>query len=130
MSRGPGDIQRAVTSALRLAGKPVTIAEMIEVALPGRRGRDVPATRLRSIQRALKRFVDSGDVVVLSDGRYALHPRLLGDGALNGNLEAARALAISTVNRIRGADVKGDADVTKLAASLLHYALQVLVGGR
>ncbi len=98
MSRGPGKIQNYLMDLLSVSPDPMTFAEIMTIAYPeGSFESDMAKAlggsrvgRVRSLRRALRRLCDTGDVMMLGEGRqrdlhrYWLNP-MLGDNAPNAS---------------------------------------------
>lgn len=79
MSRGPGRVQRNLVATIRLHGKPMTFAEILEFIRKKNPNYPLTNGRERSLRRALHQLVSDG--VMICDGypaRYSFHLMLLG----------------------------------------------------
>jgi hypothetical protein len=88
MSRGPGRLQRAIFETIRKHGKPMTFAEIQNMAFPegtydGDMARALGASNvgvIRSMRRAIQKMVEQEVLVAAGNGgrgdarRYSIHP--------------------------------------------------------
>jgi hypothetical protein len=141
MSRGFGKIQLKMFNVLKNGGKPMSYADIVDALLTSighEPGGKLNASRERSFRRALHSLVDAGALIVLDDMgrgvRYSLYPADLSAewaanyrAALNGDFEAARAVAIAMVRRLKpDGDVPSGADVMGSAGQMLQAAFVYL----
>jgi hypothetical protein len=112
------------------------IVDALLVASNRKPGTKLAAAKERSFRRALQSLVNSGVLIALDDNkrsiRYSLHPADIPTDsnwttALNGNYEAAMALAISVIKHTKpNGKVPPNADATALAVQILIAAMQSL----
>jgi hypothetical protein len=122
MSRGLGKIQKSFYLLIRNAGTPVTFNELCDIlraASDLEPGFKILPSRIRSWRRAIHSLVKTGDLIQIghhpsryfpADAKFA--------GTLTGNLDAAKATIIATLNRITSG-APPDADVKKIIHGVL-----------
>jgi hypothetical protein len=88
MSRGPGRLQRAIFETMRRHGKPMTFADIQNIAFPegtfeGEMARALGASNvgvIRSMRRSIQKMVEQEVLVSAGNGRrgdawrYSIHP--------------------------------------------------------
>src|SRR5262245_55987941 len=109
MSRGPGQLQRAIFETMLEHGKPMTFAELRNIAFPegtyaGDMVRLLGASSasnvgvIRSMRRAIQRMVEQEVLIARGSGvpgdphRYSIHPFIVAMCQPNGNASVGKML--------------------------------------
>jgi hypothetical protein len=134
MSRGLGRIEQGMIGVIKNAGLPMSYADIADAlirasGINATEGQRLNASRERSFRRALRNLVKRGVLIELEGDkrsqRYFFHPddvRGKLREQLNGNWDAAIALIISTLRRIRPEGEIAATDVKVLARGILDAA--------